>query len=225
MVLRSSIQLSPDKNWVDADLALSNGDSEKSETSLDVLCGRGYQKHISFVSLSYGYAKSQNVVNKDNAFMHLRHIHHTSVEHLDWEAFYQLGQDEQSDIKKRQVLGSGLRQNWKASPSSSFFLGAGAMYEEKEFNAQVRRTGMLGNFYVSGKKEWANKNSLLLISYFQPKLSDFSDFDTICQGVFSVPILDNLAFNVKAAYTHTETPARNKHRDNTSTVFGLSFKF
>lgn len=210
---------------LEGDVSFSNGDTNENAIGLGLLFGRGEKGATTFLQGAYSYAEVDDDVDDDSSFVHLRHLRTTKWKHLVAEAFFQLGRDDQSFIERRQLLGMGIRSRWEPSEGLKLHLGLGVVEEQKDLKGQEDLREVLANLYLSSRWKLPRDASLYAVVYFQPRLRDPDFYDNIAEGVYKIPVSDQLNLKIKASYRHTETPAAGKSRDNTSAVVGLAWNF
>lgn len=154
-------------------------------------------KYHSFLvlNLKNGHENGQNFVNK--GFSHLRIIKELDTHYA--EVFLQNEFNDFIDLKRRSLLGSGIRLNISSNNSRNTYIGIGAMYEQQDqLNKQssvIRSTNYITN------ESHLQYLTLSTTAYWQPLFSDFSAFRALFIQNFKFKITDKLnvviAFNFR----------------------------
>lgn len=216
----------------DLDLSVSDssGNSEQSKTALNGQFTWITSKSINLIVLGYQYGKSNNLKSVDKAFIHYRYIHQLN-EIMDLELFAQLEKNEFTRLSYRGLLGSGLRFPVFNSDNHRAFVGAGAFYskEKTEFVTGLTDDGIenftRGNFYILSKYKISPTLSFSNVLYYQPRLSQFSDYRALLESKFDVKITKNLSFRLSLDISQDSDPSQTIKSTDVTYTSGLKFNF
>lgn len=129
-----------------------------------------------FIVAKYNYSKSEKSIIKNNLFSHYRLIKEKNSKH-SYEFFIQNESDTFKDLKNRFLVGLSKRKNNLIVNTFRITLGLGLMTEYEQYTNQNSATHALRmtNNFIATKD--LNKNLFLYwINYYQPKLSNFSNY-------------------------------------------------
>lgn len=166
-----------------------------------------------------------------SGFIHLRHNYKIN-NRFKTLAFYQAQFNEVLLLNRRQLFGAGLRYRLIAGDSLSFDLSAGPMREYEELNTasldpgEIAETSFTRASFVSSFSWLANKSfSVHHVLYYQPYLSNFSDYRLLNDLNFKVSISKyfSLITSVTTRYDNMPPGALKKY-DNAVSV-GINLKF
>jgi putative salt-induced outer membrane protein YdiY len=202
----------------------SNGDSDSEAYSVELSSHYGKNKYLHYALASAGLEKDNGSKSQDQMFVHLRHLREMpQVEWFNFEVFGQLGRDNIKNIDRRDLLGTGFRYH-QIHKQQTFFVGLGGFYFHEERKGGFKENDLRINVYLSFKSQLTESAKLICLAYYQPKVDEFSDFDIVAQAGLSNDLSQRLQLELKAAYSHNETPALSKARDNTNLTIGLNYK-
>ena len=211
-----------------ADLSLafeySNGDSDSEAYSVELTSHYGKKHYLHYALASAGLEKDNGSKSQDQMFVHLRHLRTIpKYDSLNFEVFGQLGRDDIKDIDRRDLIGTGFRYH-QIHKKQTFFIGLGGFYFHEERQGGFEEDDVRVNVYLSLASQLTDTAKLICLAYYQPKVDEFSDFDIVAQAGLSNDLSKRLQLELKAAYSHNETPALTKARDNTNLTIGLNYK-
>lgn len=179
----------------------------------------------------YSFFSQQGTQFLHNGFIHLRHNFKIN-NRFKTLAFYQAQFNEVLLLNRRQLFGVGLRYRIIDDDSLSLDFSAGPMREYEELNTaslnpgEIAETAFTRASIVSSFSWIASKSfSIHHVLYYQPYLSDFSDFRLLNDLNFKVSISKyfSLITSVTTRYDNLP-PAALKKYDNAVSV-GLNLKF
>lgn len=212
------------------DLALETGNTEQADAATGVKLQWTEGKITDFVLANYEYGESARVTNKNKGFAHYRHI-----EQLDnrfaWEGFTQLSSNQFTNLTLRALAGGGVRITLgEVTDSQAFFLGLGMFYEREELDskypdeAAIENT-LRANTYLVMKYHFNAFVSLVSTTYYQPDLSDFTDFRVIEDLSLVSKLNDALSINVAIDIGHDSMPPRDIKKTDSSVKVGIVVNF
>lgn len=184
------------------------------------------KKHlIMFINkISFEKAADAEFVNK--GVQHLRYNYRMKPK-LALELFLQNQYNEISKIDFRELAGAGFRYKLSKSEKYKVYLGSLIMHEyEKELN-DLRTTNRdwRNSSYMSFSFYFNKQISLISTTYYQPKLTDFSDFRISHQSALNITIVKNLAFNLAFNYTYDAFPVIGIPKTAYDITNGIVYKF
>jgi putative salt-induced outer membrane protein YdiY len=167
----------------------------------------------------------------NNGFVHIRH-NYKLMTRLKTFAFYQIQFNEVLLLRKREVIGAGLRYALIKKDSIRFNIGLGAMHEsEFLFSNSLLLNEVINTFIFRGAVvsgfEWIINKSFKLnnVIYYQPYLMSFEDFRLLNEFSFTAKI--NHHFNVSASLTFrydSRPPSALTNFDSVMDL-GIGYKF
>ena len=138
----------------------------------------------------------------NNGFGHLRYNYRAN-RWLTWEAFAQAQYDRIQQIDLRLLAGTGPRLRLVKTDSAQLYFGALYMFEHEEarneFEAPEAYTEHLMlddhrlSTYLSAGFRFTSYLTLNHVTYFQPNLSNFSDFRISSETSLSIKLTDRLS--------------------------------
>ncbi|WP_297442758.1 DUF481 domain-containing protein [Sulfurimonas sp.] len=165
--------------------------------------------YVMWTEVAFNYGKSSGIVNTNNSFTHLRYIHTTYVEELNWESFLQSQTNEFTNVKDRYLAGVGLRYFINKSQYGKVYVGLGTFYEFLSYTTQidpVEHNNRL-NAYISYSKELGENTKLTYLVYIQPSYADFSDYVLKNAFELKIRIYEKLYLNFTISYNEDTKPA------------------
>ena len=137
-----------------------------------------------------------------NGFGHLRYNHRAN-EWLTWEAFTQAQSDRIQQIDLRLLAGTGPRLRLVRTDSAQLYFGALYMFEHEEsrnefeepeaYTEHLRLDDHRLSTYLSAGFHLTSYLTINHVSYFQPNLSNFSDFRISSETSLSIKLTDRLS--------------------------------
>ena len=160
-----------------------------------------FKNHIQFQKIEG--AKLEN-----NGVSHLRYNYRFHPR-IAWEVFVQAQYNKISLITFRGLLGTGPRFKLNNSDNYKFYLGTLVMYEHEELEDGVTpiQRDFRGSAYFSMSLYPTETVTFISTTYFQPALSNFSDYRISSQSSLVIDVYKNLAFLVRYNFTYDEFPA------------------
>lgn len=225
-------KLKQDTFTADMDLTArgSTGNSESSRVSFNSQVSWISEKSINLAILGHEYGKSNNVRNINKSFVHYRYIYRLD-ETMDLEIFTQLETNEFTRLSYRGLLGTGLRFIISDTDNHRAFLGAGGFYskEKTEFTVGLTDHGTeefsRGNFYFLSKYKLNSSVSFSNAIYYQPRLSEFSDYRALLESKLDFSITEKLKLRLSLDISHDSRPSQTIETTDTSYMTGLSYHF
>lgn len=209
---------------IGASLEINRGNTDTTSTSISARVQIDKDHCLCFATLSYEYGESSGEKNKDRAFLHLRHLEKINEDNV-WEFFGQLQKDEFKDQKLRALLGTGERYRFYNNNDGKAYLGIGAFFEREKIENEDKKDYFRGNFYISFKKRFNENVKMAFISYYQPKLDEFSDYESINSLEFTVKLSDKLNLLILTKYDYDSRPPKDIKKYDFSQKIGISYNF
>lgn len=217
---------------VDLDFKVSGatGNTENSNIALNGQLNWSHENYINLAIFGKQYGKSNNIVSTDKSFAHFRHIHKITSAY-DWEAFTQVEQNKFTRLTYRGLLGAGLRHNLFDTDFHQAYVGAGAFYTQEEI-AYVAgltddgiRTYMRANFYFLSKYKMTPNIDFTNTLYYQPRMSDTSDYRALLQSKFDFKMNSHLKLRLSIDVEHDSKPSQTIEKTDVSYLTGLVVNF
>ena len=215
---------------MDASISGTSGNSERFKSALNTQFTWINKKSIHLAILGHEYGKSNNLRSVNKAFVHYRYIFQLNNT-LDVELFTQLEKNEFTRLSYRGLVGSGLRFSVAKTDEHSAFIGLGAFHskEKIEFVEGLTDDGVdefaRGNFYFLSKFKVSPSVSFSNVLYYQPRLSQFSDYRALLESKFDFKISTNLVFRLSLDVSHDSKPSQSIESTDISYMTGLKFNF
>lgn len=201
------------------------------------------QTHWLFIG-GYGFSqfkkadKSGDVPTKfnNNGFTHLRFGQQISPV-LTWEVFAQGQFDEVQEVEARILNGTGPRFKILKTDTSHLFLGTLYMYEyeknnvavtddtgETTQNLHIERNHRL-SAYISGAVTIKGYLSINHVTYYQPKLNEWSDFRISSETTVTIKLTNRVALKTYFQLVFDEKPPTTVPQTMFNLSNGLSVSF
>lgn len=192
-----------------------DGQSGNSEEQDYGVAGRFNHKNegdLYFLIATKDYGKSNDLKDTDKSFVHARWVHQLDVK-LSSEAFAQYQDDEFTRLLSRYLTGGGIRYRLFNQPKvKSLAVGAGAFYvfENEDLETFERKQDYLRfNSYASYKHQFNEHVGLVATAYFQPRASEFSDYNLLLNASLISKLTEQLQLKVALKITHDSKPPQN----------------
>jgi putative salt-induced outer membrane protein YdiY len=142
------------------------------------------------------------------------------------EVFVQGQYNKVSKIDFRGLVGTGPRFKLSNSENYKFYLGTLVMYEQEELSdgSEIQRN-FRGSGYLSFSLYPTETITFLSTTYYQPRLSEISDFRISNQSSLAIDVFKGLAFTINYNFTYDKTPAEGIPNSQYYFTTGLSYSF
>jgi putative salt-induced outer membrane protein YdiY len=167
----------------------------------------------------------------NNGFVHIRHNYKLTTR-LKTFTFYQIQFNEVLLLRKREVMGSGLRYALIKKDSISFDIGLGAMHESEFLYSklllldEVLNTFMIRGAAVSGFEWIINKTfKLNNILYYQPYLKKIEDFRLLNDLSFTANITHHLNVTASLTFRYDSKPPSALTNFDSVMDLGIGYRF
>ena len=165
---------------------------------------RGKNQLLLLNSLHFNFSEDINFAQA--GFIHLRYVR--SLSNLtELEAFGQVQTDRPLRIEQRALFGIGPRFGVDQKGSFQFHTGHLLMYEsDKEMFNDIQHYDWRLSSYVSLLWKYKEKFNWTLVSYYQPRFEDWSDWRLSLQNQLSFKLGEHWAFTVSASLNYDAQP-------------------
>lgn len=189
-----------------------SGNSEEEDYALNGRLNLKRQQDLWFMIASHEYDKSNGNKDTDKSFAHGRWVHHYSS---TWagEAFVQYQDNQFTRLLSRYLVGTGARYTMlDGDDKFNLALGAGAFYvrEREDLSTYEANTDYLRlNSYVSYKQQLNEQVSIVSTAYYQPKASEFDDYNILWNTSLISKLSTNLKLKLAFVISHDSEPPKN----------------
>ncbi len=147
---------------------------------------------------------------KNQSFGHLRY-NYLASSRLRWEVFGQIQFNDIQEIRLRTLVGSGPRIKVLRTDSSHVYLGTLIMFEYEESRDSPLALTFHRDFrlssYLSFAYNFTQSFGVSHVSYYQPKLAEWTDFRISTETQLKFLIRENLSFSTYFQYAYDAKPA------------------
>lgn len=215
---------------VDISATAITGNTDFQLISGDTRLNYNWGKSYTFFVGSAGYGWQDKEAFSNQALAHLRHVQLMN-DFLQLEFFLQFDYNKKRLLLSRELAGAGIRLKLLSEKSIKIRYGLAYMFEHEEYDlplhsshgriTDANRLSTYGTLNVLLKDGF----NFISVTYFQPKITQWSDFKAISDNSFISELskLIDITFGVSLRYD-SRPPDTIKQLD-TVTKFGLSFKF
>jgi len=183
-------------------------------------------KHLVFFinNLNLKKVDDEYIINKGT--QHLRYNYKIN-DRITWEAFAQSHYNAISKIDRRQLIGTGPRFTVFTEKKYDAFVGTLFMYEHEKidevptiYHDDLRFSGYL-TFRLFPTKNFTATST----TFYQPKLSEFSDFRIYSHNSLMFKVLKDLSIGITYVATYDSEPASGIPKFQYRLLNGLSYTF
>ena len=190
-----------------------------------------YDNNSSYVVWSdfiFDYGKAKGETNTNKTYMHLRFIHTlTKNKALNYELFGQSETNYFTNVKRRFLLGGGLRYHNNMQKYGNLFFGLGLFGENIKYlsldNPQEQNTRI--NSYISYTKAFDKKSKLSYVMYYQPKVDDFNDYIFSNGLEMTILVYEKLYLSFVVYYDVDSAPAIGVGKEDFTQKTSFIYKF
>ncbi len=209
----------------------NSGNTENNRSKVDLLTLLQHDMHTDFLQMQYNYGTSMGQVDTDNAFAHYRHRYQVTPLY-GIEAFGQISRDPFARLTRRTLWGGGAR--WvlfEEEQKTASYLGLGTFHEQEERTEVTGTTDVTSfetwraNVYLVLKYQFSDQVRLVNNLYYQPALTDGSNFRLLEQGSLMVKLDDHLDLKLSLEMSYDSIPPQTVLPRDTYYSTGLSFSF
>ncbi len=183
-------------------------------------------KHLALLKNNILFQKLEGESFENGGISHIRY-NYRYFPRIGWEVFAQAQYNKISFIKFRGLLGTGPRFKLTKSENYKFYLGTLIMYEYEEITdgfTGIQRD-FRGSTYASFSLYPTDNISLTSTTYYQPKLSQFSDYRISSQSSLSVILIKKFALIITYTFTYDSFPAVGIRNSQYDFATGIAYSF
>lgn len=172
------------------------------------------------------FEKIEGAKLENSGISHARYNHRFHPR-IAWEIFAQGQYNKVSLVDFRGLLGTGPRFKLSNSENYKFYLGTLVMYEHEELVdgfTPVQRD-FRGSAYLSFSLYPTETISLASTTYYQPRLSQFSDFRISSQSSLLITLYKEFAFLINYTFTYDAFPAVSIPTSQYDFTTGFAYSF
>ncbi|HYW97355.1 MAG TPA: DUF481 domain-containing protein [Bacteroidales bacterium] len=191
----------------------ARGNSNLNKTDFELLTSYHINSHVFRLVGGFNYLNSSGKVITSNIYSQLRY-NHVFTNRLQSFTFYQVQKNDILLVKRRELLGAGLRIALVRKDSSriSFDAGIGGMYENELLNRPDSITEQVSanNYFRMSdflSFRYKHKNIVIVnVMYVQPLVNYFRDFRLYNDLSIQFRIRKNLSFETGFVYRYDSRP-------------------
>ena len=196
----------------------SSGTVDRTNYSLDGRVDVNSDKWQRFGILSYKREEKDNSITSNNTFLHLRGVRKISPL-LAVEGFIQLSEKPLQKIKRRELIGAGIR----LSPYKPIKVGLGVFNEDEERVLSKSRETVRINSYITNSFNISESASFESTIYIQPDIEDFSELRSYLVLGLRLKISERFSSIITYENTHDSSPP--PLTDKSNSFYGVKFSF
>ena len=171
-----------------------------------------------FAIFSYKREEKDDSITSNNTFMHLRGARKLSPL-VAIEGFIQLSEKPLQKIKRRELIGAGIR----LSPYKSIKIGLGLFNENEERILSEARETVRINSYLTNSFNISESASFDTTLYIQPDVEDFSEIRSYL--VLGLRLKISERFSSIITYENTYDSSPPPLTDKSNSFYGVKFSF
>ena len=182
-------------------------------------------KHLVLFKNQVNFQKIEDEKFDNDAISHLRY-NYRFHNRISWEVFVQGQYNKVSKIDFRGLVGTGPRFKLTNSEKYKFYLGTLVMYEQEEISdgSEIQRN-LRSSGYLSFILYPTETITVVSTTYYQPRLSELSDFRLSNQSSLVVDLFKDLAFTINYSFAYDKTPATGIPNSQYDFTTGLAYSF
>ena len=196
----------------------SSGTVDRTNYSLEGRVDVNSDKWQRFGILSYKREEKDDSITSNNTFLHLRGVRKISPL-LAIEGFIQLSEKPLQKIKRRELIGAGIR----LSPYKSIKVGLGVFNEDEERVLSKSRETIRINSYITNSFNISESASFESTLYIQPDIEDFSELRSYLVLGLRLKISERFSSIITYENTHDSSPP--PLTDKSNSFYGVKFSF
>ena len=196
----------------------SSGTVDRTNYSLEGRVDVNSDKWQRFGILSYKREEKDDSITSNNTFLHLRGVRKISPL-LAVEGFIQLSEKPLQKIKRRELIGAGIR----LSPYKSIKVGLGVFNEDEERVLSKSRETIRINSYITNSFNISESASFESTLYIQPDIEDFSELRSYLVLGLRLKISERFSSIITYENTHDSSPP--PLTDKSNSFYGVKFSF
>ncbi|MBN2012004.1 DUF481 domain-containing protein [candidate division KSB1 bacterium] len=195
----------------------------KSSGRIDFL----HKKYHTFLIGNFKWGKQQDTKFINKGFVHGRIVFQVK----DWlapESFAQIEYDDFIRLKRRQLIGAGLRWKvWGQKKDAGWHMGTGFMRELEEYTVATEGTKALfrSTNYISGKLKLNEVAEWNLIVYYQVDVGHISDFRILVDSGLTIKLWKAVSLTINFESRDDNEPLPDVKKQDMLLTNGLQIKF
>ncbi len=174
----------------------------------------------------YGFLKGGNTKFIGYSFGHVRYNRKLN-KWLRWEAFTQAQNNYITQIDRRYLVGTGPR--FKIADTKVFHLYIASLlmyeYEKERTTPPVTHNDLRNSSYISFTIKPTDNIEIISTTFFQPLLSNFSDYRILNESMFRAGMGKHFSFTVGYNYLNDRFPAGVAPKTTYVLDMGLQYDF
>ncbi len=211
------------------DISGQNGNSDKFIAGLGGRAQWYLQDGTHFLVANYEYGEFSGTRDTNKTFLHARNINYITQSQA-WETFIQLESNEFTRLEQRSLLGAGFRWQILQSDKHASYFGIGIFRSREELDMEslsdqgISYISRLNN-YIVYNFAISSHSRLVNTLYYQPNLSDGSDYRLLEQFALQLDITEMLKFKLSINISHDSEAALLTEETDTSYQSGFEYTF
>lgn len=177
---------------------------------------------LSINELRLIFAEEEKLENK--GYQHIR-FQHEIDSIFTLEIFSQTQFDQVLKIGLRQLFGIGPRIHFFQKTSTETFLGVHYMYEyEEEIGTNIiNRDHRISSHFAFSRK--MKKSAVHWIVYYQPKITNFTDYRISGSSTYTIELVKQLRFNIRGELAYDTKPVSGVNDFTYTLLNGFNWEF
>lgn len=183
-------------------------------------------RHLVLLKNEIEFQKIESSNFENKGVQHLRY-NYKLYPQIVWEVFGQAQYNKVSKINFRGLVGTGPRFKLTKLENYKLYLGTLIMYEHQELSDNETPIERLyrGSAYFSFSLFPTETISISSTTYYQPRLSDFSDFRIASETSLLINIYKSFAFKTTYTFTFDDSPAIGIPNSQYELTSGIVYSF
>ena len=196
----------------------SSGTVDRTNYSQEGRIDLNSEKWKRFAIVSYKREEKDNSITSNDTFMHIRGVRKITPL-LALEGFIQISEKPLQKIKRRELIGAGIR----LSPYKSARIGLGIFNENEERILSEARETVRINSYITNSFKISETASFDSTLYLQPDIEDFSELRSYI--VLGLRLKISKRFSSIISYENTRDSSPPPLTDKSNSFYGIKFSF
>jgi len=205
------------------------GNTEKDEAEYGGRIQLDTPKTITWIQGKVEKDEVRDIETDNNAFIHLRHIHQLYSPSWAMEAYGQLKKDKFKSIQERSLYGLGLRYRvFSTEKYGKLFFGLSAYderinYTDEEIDEDEHN--YRGSAYLSYKLPVNERFDISVLSYYQPKINNGSDFMSSMHAEMTIHLTQVVDLSYLVQFDYDSMPANNVNQTDMVQRLSVIYRF
>lgn len=186
---------------------------------------RKQNKHLILALSNISLIASEGGDLENSGFQHLRYNYSYNKVFV-WEVFSQIQYNKITGIDQRFLLGSGPRFEILQKPVNNLGIATAYMYEFEEYaNGSNYTRDHRTSTYIAWHNNSLNTVKIVSTFYYQPLLTNFSDYRLNWAGKFNFKLTNKLSFYTYWGLTYDTNPPTEIEKTIYSIKNGIELNF